>query len=67
MARMAPVLGAMTTTVQSRACILATCCWQACCAASCSAGMIVSVISLPSVAGVTEPPSNGMCSPLVPT
>ena len=42
----------MITTVHSLALVFCTSCWHACCAASCSAGMIVSLMPWPFTAGV---------------
>ena len=59
--------GCMITTVQSSASLLRTCCWQACWASHCSAGMIVRRSPLPLTAGVFLPAASGICSPSVPT
>ena len=66
MAKMAPVLGCMTTTEQFAAWVLATSCWQACCAWNWSAGMIVSLMDSPSLAGVSWVPASGIGTPSAP-
>ena len=51
---MAPVFGWMTTTEQFFALVLATSALQACSASYCSAGLIVSLMDSPSLAGVSS-------------
>ena len=66
MARMAPVFGWMTTTEQFAAGSSVTSCWHACCASNCSAGMIVSLMDWPSLAGVACVPASGIATPSAP-
>ena len=66
MARMAPVFGWMITTVHCLASVLFTSASHACCAASCSAGMIVSRMPVPFCAGVSLLPASGIGWPSAP-
>ena len=61
-----PVFGWMITTVQLLALLLATCAAQACSAAYCSEGTIVSRRSLPFTTGWSLLPASGICWPFVP-
>src|ERR1700730_2925536 len=63
MARMAPVFGWMATTEQCCGLGLAASCWQVCCSWNCSAGLIVSLMDSPSLAGVTWVPARGIATP----
>ena len=63
MASTAPVCGLMITTVQLSALVFLTWAAQACSAAYCSAGTMVSRRPLPFTAGVFLPPDSGICWP----
>ncbi len=65
MARMSPVCGCMMTTVHDLACALSTSFWHAFIASYCRAGLIVSLIDSPFLAGVSSL-LPGICSPSAP-
>ena len=66
MARILPLAGRMTTTVQESARVSLTCSAQACCASHCRLARIVSFTSPPGTMGRTQSVATGIGWPFVP-